>query len=123
MAHFALIKENLVEQVIVVSNADLTGSDGNEQESLGIAFCHSLFGPDDTWVQTSYNSNIRKNYAGIGHTYDLTRDAFIAPKPYASWVLNESTCRWEAPTPYPDDDNAYEWDESTNSWVKVEAPE
>jgi len=123
MAHFALIKENLVEQVIVVSNADLTDSDGNQQESLGVAFCHSLFGPDDTWVQTSYNSNIRKNYAGIGHTYDLTRDAFIAPKPYASWVLNESTCRWEAPTPYPDDDNAYAWDESTTSWVKVEAPE
>tara|TARA_B100001094_G_C18058513_1_gene733775 strand:+ start:738 stop:1109 length:372 start_codon:yes stop_codon:yes gene_type:complete len=123
MAHFALIKNNIVQNVIVVSNADLTGSDGNEQESLGIAFCHSLFGPDDTWVQTSYNSNIRKNYAGIGHTYDLTRDAFIAPKPYASWVLNESTCRWEAPTPYPDDDNDYEWDESTAAWVKVEAPE
>jgi len=123
MAHFALIKDTIVQQVIVVGNADLTNSEGNEQEALGVAFCHSLLGTDGTWMQTSYNGNIRKNFAGIGNTYDLTRDAFIAPKPYASWVLNESTCRWEAPTPYPDDDNAYEWDESTNSWVKVEAPE
>ena len=123
MAHFALIKNNLVQQVIVVGNADLTNSEGNEQEALGIAFCHSLFGSDDTWVQTSYNGNIRKNFAGIGNTYDLTRDAFIAPKPYASWVLNETTCQWDAPTPYPDDDNVYTWDESTTSWVKVEIPE
>ena len=74
-------------------------------------------------MQTSYNGNIRKNFAGIGYTYDLARDAFIAPKPYASWVLNETTCRWEAPTPYPDDGNSYSWDESTTSWVKNEAPE
>ena len=123
MAHFALIKDTIVQQVIVVGNADLTNNEGNEQEALGVAFCHSLFGTDGTWMQTSYNGNIRKNFAGIGHTYDLTRDAFIAPKPYASWVLNESTCQWEAPTPYPDDDNDYEWDESTTSWVKVEVPE
>jgi len=123
MAHFALIKNNIVQQVVVVGNADLTNSEGNEQEALGVAFCHSLFGTDGTWIQTSYNGNIRKNFAGIGHTYDLTRDAFIAPKPYASWVLNETTCQWEAPTPYPDDDNDYEWDESTTSWVKVETPE
>ena len=123
MAHFALIKDNIVQNVIVVGNADLTDSEGNEQEHLGVEFIHSIFGTDDTWVQTSYNNNIRKNYAGIGHTYDLTRDAFIAPKPYASWVLNESTCRWEAPIPYPDDDYDYEWDESTISWVKVEVPE
>jgi len=123
MAHFALIKNNIVQQVVVVGNADLTNSEGNEQEALGVAFCHSLFGPNGTWMQTSYNGNIRKNFAGIGHTYDLTRDAFIAPKPYASWVLNESTCQWEAPTPYPDDGNVYEWDESTTTWVKVEVPE
>ena len=123
MAHFALIKDTIVQQVIVVGNADLTNNEGNEQEALGVAFCHSLFGTDGTWMQTSYNGNIRKNFAGIGHTYDLTRNAFIAPKPYASWVLNESTCRWEAPTPYPDDDNVYTWDESTTAWVKVEAPE
>jgi len=123
MAHFALIKNNIVQQVVVVGNADLTNSEGNEQEALGVAFCHSLFGTDGTWIQTSYNGNIRKNFAGIGDTYDLTRDAFIAPKPYASWVLNETTCQWEAPTPYPDDDNDYEWDESTTAWVKVEVPE
>ena len=123
MAHFALIKNNIVQQVVVVGNADLTNSEGNEQEALGVAFCHSLFGTNGTWVQTSYNDNIRKNFAGIGYTYDLARDAFIAPKPYPSWVLNETTCRWEAPTPYPDDDNVYTWDESTTSWVKVEVPE
>ena len=123
MAHFALIKDTIVQQVIVVGNADLTNNEGNEQEALGVAFCHSLFGTDGTWMQTSYNGNIRKNFAGIGHTYDLTRNAFIAPKPYASWVLNETTCQWDAPTPYPDDDNDYEWDESTTSWVKVETPE
>ena len=123
MAHFALIKDTIVQQVVVVNNSELINSEGNEQEALGVAFCHSLFGTDGTWIQTSYNGNIRKNFAGIGHTYDLTRDAFIAPKPYASWVLNESTCQWEAPTPYPDDDNDYEWDESATAWVKVEAPE
>ena len=123
MAHFALIKNNIVQQVVVIGNADLTNSEGNEQEALGVAFCHSLFGTDGTWIQTSYNGNIRKNFAGIGDTYDLTRDAFIAPKPYASWVLNETTCQWDAPTPYPDDDNDYEWDESTTAWVKVEVPE
>jgi len=123
MAHFALIKNTIVQQVVAVGNADLTNSEGNEQEALGVAFCHSLFGTDGTWMQTSYNGNIRKNFAGIGNTYDLTRDAFIAPKPYASWVLNESTCQWEAPTPYPDDDNDYGWDESTTSWIKIELPE
>jgi hypothetical protein len=123
MAHFALIKDTIVQQVVVVDNANLSNSEGNEQEALGVAFCHSLFGTDGTWMQTSYNGNIRKNFAGIGHTYDLTRDAFIAPKPYASWVLNESTCQWEAPTPYPDDGNVYSWDESTTAWVKVEVPE
>ena len=123
MAHFALIKDNIVQNVIVVGNADLTDSEGNEQEHLGVEFIHSTLGPDDTWIQTSYNNNIRKNYAGVGFTYDSTRDAFIEPQPYTSWVLNESTCRWEAPTPRPDDDNIYTWDESTTSWVKVEAPE
>ena len=122
MAHFALIKNNIVQQVVVVGNADLTNSEGNEQEALGVAFCHLLFGTDGTWMQTSYNGNIRKNFAGIGYTYDLARDAFIAPQTYVSWVLSESTCRWEAPTAYPDDDNDYRWNEPTTSWVKVEAP-
>ena len=123
MAHFALIKDTIVQKVIVVSNADLTDSEGNEQEHLGVEFIHSTLGPDDTWMQTSYNNNIRKNFAGIGYSYDSARDAFIAPKPYASWVLNDATCRWEAPIPYPDDDYDYEWDESTISWVKFEVPE
>lgn len=123
MAHFALIKNNLVEKVIVVSNADLTNSEGNEQEALGVAFCHSLFGTEGTWMQTSYNANIRKNFAGVGNTYDVARDAFIAPQPFVSWVLNETTCQWNAPIPYPDDGNGYLWDESTTSWVKVEVPE
>lgn len=123
MAHFALIKDTIVQQVIVVGNDELTNSEGNEQEALGVAFCHSLFGTDGTWIQTSYNGNIRKNYASIGYIYDLARDAFIEPQPYASWTLNETTCQWEPPTPYPDDDNAYKWDESTTSWAKVETPE
>jgi hypothetical protein len=123
MAHFALIKDTIVQQVVVVNNSELINSEGNEQEALGVAFCHSLFGTDGTWIQTSYNGNIRKNFAGIGLTYDLARDAFITPKPYASWVFNETTCQWEAPTLYPDDGNVYEWDESTTAWVKVEVPE
>ena len=123
MAHFALIKNNIVQQVVVIGNADLTNSEGNEQEALGVSFCHSLFGADGTWMQTSYNNNIRKNYASVGFAYDSSRDAFIAPKPYASWVLNETTCRWEPPTPHPDDENYYEWDESTTSWSQLELPE
>ena len=124
MAHFALIKDNIVELVIPVSNNDLKDSEGNEQEHLGIEFIHSMLGPDGTWLQTSYNNNIRKNYASVGFAYDSSRDAFIAPKPYASWVLNETTCRWEPPTPHPDDKNYYyEWDESTTSWSQLELPE
>ena len=111
MAHFALIKDTIVQQVIVVGNDELTNSEGNEQEALGVAFCHSLFGTDGTWIQTSYNNKIRKNYASIGFTYDLARDAFIEPQPYASWTLNETTCQWEPPTPYPDNENYYGWDE------------
>jgi hypothetical protein len=123
MAHFALIKNNIVEQVVIIDNASLINTEGNEQEALGVAFCHSLFGAGDTWMQTSYNGKIRKNFAGIGYTYDLARDAFIAPQPYTSWLLNETTCQWEAPTPCPDDGNVYRWDESTTSWVQVEVPE
>lgn len=123
MAHFARIQGNVVQQVIVVNNSELLDTNANEQESLGVAFCQSLFGASDVWMQTSYNGNFRKNFAGFGYTYDLARDAFIAPQPYTSWVLNETTCRWEAPTPYPDDANVYSWDESTTSWVQVEVPE
>lgn len=117
MAHFAQLNENnIVTQVIVVANDELLDN-GVESEVKGIAFCQSLFGGN--WKQTSYNGNIRKNYAGIGYTYDAGRDAFIPPKPFESWVLNEDTCRWNAPTPMPTDDKLYRWDEPTLSWVEV----
>ena len=120
MAHFAQLDENnIVTQVIVVSNEDIKDSIGNENEEVGIAFCKNLLGRDTIWKQTSYNNSIRKNYAGIGFTYDATRDAFIAPKPFNSWILNESTCCWEAPVSYPNDGNMYAWDEETTSWVSI----
>ena len=123
MAHFAQIDENnLVIQVVVVANPVLLDADGNESESIGIEFCQSLIGEGTQWVQTSYNGRIRKNYAGIGYTYDLQRDAFIPPQPFASWMLNEDTCRWDAPVPYPTDGKRYRWDEDTVSWVEVPDP-
>jgi hypothetical protein len=119
MAHFAKLDENnVVTQVIVVHNNELLDENGVEQEAKGVAFCQSLFGGN--WKQTSYNGNVRKNYAGVGYIYDANRDAFIAPKPYSSWILNESTCRWEAPVPYPTDEKSYVWDEPTTSWKLVE---
>ena len=118
MAHFAEIGlNNTVLRVIVVSNDDCKDQYGAESEVVGARFCNKLFG--GVWLQTSYNGNIRKNYAGIGYTYDRGRDAFIPPKPYNSWILNESTCRWEAPIPYPSDGQMYNWDEETTSWVLI----
>jgi hypothetical protein len=117
MAHFAQLENNVVTQVIVVSNQDILDENGQESEQKGIDFCSNLLG--GTWKQTSYNGNIRKNYAGVGYTYDETLDAFIPPQPFASWTLNEETAQWEAPTPYPDDEKRYTWDEETTSWVEV----
>lgn len=118
MAHFAqLNEENLVTQVIVVANQDTADQDGVENEAIGIEFCNNLLG--GRWVQTSYNANIRKNYAGIGYKYDATLDAFIPPQPFESWTLNEETAQWEAPTPYPDDGKRYSWDEATTAWVEI----
>ena len=118
MAHFAEIGlDNKVLRVIVVHNNELIDESGQESETKGSEFCRSLFG--GTWVQTSYNAKFRKNYAGIDFTYDTQRDAFIPPKPFPSWVLNEDTCRWECPVPYPEDDRMYRWDEATLSWVLV----
>lgn len=118
MAHFAKVNDqNIVEQVIVINNTECL-ENGIEIESKGAAFCQNLFG--GVWIQTSYNGNIRKNFAGIGYTYDSTRNAFIPPKPYSSWLLNEDTCKWEAPVPYPSDNNEYYWDETTTSWKLVE---
>lgn len=120
MAHFAqLDNNNIVIQVIVVDNSELEDENGIEHEEIGITFCTNLFGSDTYWKQTSYNGNTRKNYAGIGYIYDSIRDAFIAPKPYPSWVLNEDICQWEPPVPYPQDDKIYTWNEQTQHWDQV----
>lgn len=123
MAHFARIENNIVTEVLVVSN---------DQEHRGQEFLADDLGLGGVWLQTSYNTlggihtsggtPFRKNYAGIGYTYDPDRDAFIPPKPFESWVLNEDTCLWEPPTPYPDDGEQYTWDETTVSWVLVDDP-
>ena len=97
----------------------ITDGDGNEQEQLGIDFLIQLNGGVGLYKQTSYNGNFRKNYAGIGMTYDSNRDAFIETQPFHSWTLNESTCLWEAPTPYPTDDKNYSWNESTTNWMEA----
>lgn len=121
MAHFAELDENnVVLRVIVVSNADITDDQGVEREELGVAFCQALLGANTRWVQTSYNANFRVRYAGSDFTYDQARDAFIPPKPYPSWILNESTLDWAAPVPYPNDGVAYYWDETTGAWVAYE---
>jgi hypothetical protein len=115
MAHFAKLENNIVKQVIVVSNQDILNEQGQESEQKGIDFCSNLLG--GTWIQTSYNAKIRKNYAGIGYSYDKDRDAFIAPKPFNSWILNEDTCIWNAPVAYPQDGNRYQWNEETLNWI------
>jgi hypothetical protein len=120
MAHFCqLDSNNVVLRVIVVDNRDTADANGIEKEHIGAAFCERLLG--GRWVQTSYNGNKRKNYAGQGYTYDEQRDAFIPPKPFTSWVLNEDTCQWQAPTPMPTDGGMYSWDEATTSWKASEA--
>ena len=118
MSHFAQIDgNNIVTQVIVI-----------EQDVVDTG----LFGDPNSWIQTSYNTSggihllggtpLRKNYAGIGYTYDSARDAFIPPQPFNSWVLNEDTCLYEAPTPMPDDGKMYRWDEETTSWIENTTP-
>lgn len=119
MAHFAQLDENnIVIQVIVVNNEELLDN-GVESEQKGIEFCQSLFGSDTVWKQTSYNNNFRKKFAGIGFIYDPKRDAFYEPKPHLTWVLNNDTCNWEPPIPYPDDGRRHGWDEYTNNWVDL----
>ena len=130
MATFAKIGlNNKVIEVLSVHNNELLDSNGVEQETIGIDFLTKLTGWS-IWKQTSYNTHggihklggtpLRKNYAGIGYTYDEDKDVFIAPKPYASWILNETTCLWEAPVNRPDDDNIYNWNETSNNWEIVE---
>ena len=111
MAHFAEVdSNNVVIRVLVV---------GNDQEHRGQSFLSGDLGLGGTWIQTSYSGTIRKNYAGAGYTYDATRDAFIPPQPFASWVLDEATCRWSPPTPMPQDGAHYSWNEATLSWVVI----
>jgi hypothetical protein len=115
MAHFAKLGTgNIILKVEVVSNDIAT------TEQAGVDFLNNLYGSRDVWKQTSYNGNIRKNFAGIGYTYDQTKDAFIAPKPFNSWILNETTCRWEAPVAMPttelEDNQNYSWNESILNW-------
>jgi hypothetical protein len=105
MSHFAEIDNDNIVQRVIVAEQDFINSG-----SVGDSF---------RWVQTSYNNNFRKNYAGIGYTYDKARDAFIPPQPYPSWLLNEDTCLWNAPIPRPDDGKMYEWDEDTTSWKEI----
>jgi len=118
MAHFAkLDSNNTVIHVSVVDNWNITDGSGNESEAIGVAYLKSIHGADTNWKQTSYNGNLRKNYAGIGMTYDAGRDAFISPKPFPSWVLNETTCRWDAPVAMPTTaGKMYTWNEETVSW-------
>jgi hypothetical protein len=119
MAHFAKIGlNNIVTDVLVVANRETMDSNGVEHESIGIEFLKTLTG-HETWIQTSYNGNIRKNYAGVGYTYDSQRDAFIPPQPYPSWTLVEETCNWTAPVLYPTDGKMYQWDEATTNWVQI----
>jgi hypothetical protein len=119
MAHYAQIDENnIVTQVIVIDNKDTADANGVEKEYIGAAYCERLFG--GTWKQTSYNGNIRKNYAGIGYKYHADIDAFAAPQPYPSWTL-DADAKWQAPTPMPTDgtmESPYTWDEATTSWIR-----
>lgn len=122
MAHFAKLDENnVVTQVIVVSNTDTSDAHGVEKEHIGAAFCERLLG--GIWKKTSYNNNIRKRYAGVGFSYNEALDAFVSPKPYDSWVLNNTTADWEAPVTMPVvEGKIYTWDESTLAWVEVSIP-
>jgi len=125
MAHFAKLgPQNIVERVEVISN------DVAPTEEAGINFLQSLYGQEGVWKKTSYNTSggvhklggtpFRKNYAGVGFTYDEDRDAFISPKPFNSWILNETTCDWEAPIAYPTDGQNYKWNETNLTWDLIE---
>jgi hypothetical protein len=120
MAHFAkLNNDNTVTEVIVVNNDVIMDDEGKESESIGIVFCQSLYGADTKWVQTSYNGSFRKNYAGVGFSWDGT--GFAAPQPFESWTLNQDTYLWESPIPKPTD-GSYSWNEADLMWEKVISP-
>ena len=122
MAHFAKLDDNNVVLAVHVVNNDVITVDGAESEQAGIDFLTGLHG-HDKWKQTSYNGTFRKNYAGIGFTYDAGRDAFIAPQPWASWTLNETNCQWEPPVAYPTDDKMYGWFEPNQQWIEITGPQ
>lgn len=116
MAHFAEINSNnIVTRVVVVNNEVIKDENGVEQENLGIRFCINTF-KEGTWLQTSYSGSFRKNFAGPGFTWDPIKQAFIPPQPFPSWSLNEDTCKWVPPTPYPEDGKFYFWNEETLAW-------
>ncbi len=117
MAHFVRIENGIVVQGIVVSDKDTADEHGVEHEALGVAFCSNLLG--GTCKQTSYNARIRKNYAGVGYTYDEILDAFVPPKPFASWLLDTDKAQWKAPIYMPVDDKKYAWNEETTSWIEL----
>ena len=121
MAHFAKLNENNTVLSIHVVNNDVITVDGNESEQAGIDFLTSLHSHTN-WKQCSYNATFRKNYPGVGFTYNAEHDGFVSPQPWASWVLDPVTCQWEAPVAMPTDGKIYMWDEATTSWVEIPNP-
>jgi hypothetical protein len=121
MAHFAKLDayNNVIEVHVVSNDACTDYAICQESEAKGIEFLTNWSGGYALWKQTSYNGNIRKNFAGIGFKYDPQRDAFIPPKPFASWLLNEDTCQWYAPEQYPNDGGRYQWDETSLAWIAL----
>ena len=138
MSHFARVDNNgIVQRIHVIDNKYLLNEHGVEEEAFGINYLNKLYDGDFNWVQTSYNTRggvhyapnshtqddgvaLRKNFAGVGYTYDKIKDAFIPPQEYASWILNEDTCLWNPPTPHPNDGEFYIWNEDTTSWEEWE---
>jgi hypothetical protein len=120
MAHFARInRDNIVKSIQVIDNENLLNEEGLEEEDFGIVYLNKIHGVGFTWVQTSYNNNFRKQFAGIGYTYDKANDVFISPKPFPSWSLDASF-DWQPPTARPDDDKMYSWNENTQTWDEIE---
>lgn len=119
MAHFAKIINNIVEEIIAISDNDCCGGVFPDSEICGQNFIKKL-GLDGTWKQTSYNNNFRKKYAGIGFTYDEEQDIFISPKPFDSWIFDDNEQDWVAPIPFPNDGNKYDWNEDDQEWVLLE---
>jgi hypothetical protein len=116
MAHFAHIENGIVQQVIAIRDNDAQDPAPFYSEPMGQAFIRDKLKLAGEWRQTSYNGTFRKNYAGLGYRYDEVLDAFIPPKPYPSWVVNEETCLWEAPVPYPEGGEPYNWNEEEQRW-------